>query len=224
MDDLAQRLTQASIDARQLEQRAAQLEAQLRTTEADEQEMALRLVAAEEQAARLMALYVATYQLHASLDPADVRGTIAEITINLLGAEHFVLLLRAPSDGECRIALAEGPAAESDPLFAGGRYRGGEAMIDATLADGQLRVGPMPDSNMVAVVPLAVQQHLVGVLVLSKLLVHRGALSAQDRDLLDLLAAHAASALFTAQVHASADRKVRTLETLVKLAHKQAAP
>jgi hypothetical protein len=222
MEDLAQRLAQASTDAQQLEQRTEKLEAQLLASEAEEREMALRLVAAEEQAARLMALYVATYQLHASLDPADVRATIAEITINLLGAEHFVLLLRAPGDDECRIALVEGPA-ESEPMFARGRYQGGEPMIDATLADGELRVGPLPGSSMVAVVPLAVQQHLVGVLVLSKLLDHRGALSATDRDLLDLLAAHAASALFTAQVHASADRKVRTLETLVKLAHKQVA-
>jgi len=33
-----------------------------------------------------MNLYVATYQLHATLDPAEVQETIAEIAINLLGA------------------------------------------------------------------------------------------------------------------------------------------
>jgi len=39
----------------------------------------------------------------------------------------------------------------------------------------------------------------------------------EDRDLLDLLAAHAASALLAARMYSATDRKLKTLENLVKL-------
>ena len=76
------------------EERAVELERRLATAESDVKELASRLVDSEHQGGRLMNLYVATYQLHATLDPAEVQATIAEIAINLLGAERFVLLLR----------------------------------------------------------------------------------------------------------------------------------
>ena len=40
----------------------------------------------------------------------------------------------------------------------------------------------------------------------------------EDRDLLDLLSAHAAIGMFAARLFATKDRKLRTLESLVKLA------
>src|SRR5687768_12155074 len=56
-------------------------------------EMEQLLVRTEGQAAQLANLYVATYQLHASLDATDVRAAIADIAVNLLGAERFAILL-----------------------------------------------------------------------------------------------------------------------------------
>jgi hypothetical protein len=55
-----------------------------------------------------MNLYVATYQLHSTLDPGEVQSTIAEIATNLLGAESFALLFWKGDRerGECEIALA----------------------------------------------------------------------------------------------------------------------
>src|SRR5215210_5366370 len=81
-------------EATSAEERIAELERRLSTAESDVKELASRLVDSEHQGGRLMNLYVATYQLHATLDPAEVQATIAEIAINLLGAEQFVLLLR----------------------------------------------------------------------------------------------------------------------------------
>ncbi|MBI5068925.1 MAG: GAF domain-containing protein [Deltaproteobacteria bacterium] len=217
---VADSLSAASSRAATVEQRLSELERRLGEVEADSGELTSRLVAAERQSSRLMNLYVATYQLHSTLDPAEVRATIAEIAINLLGAERFVLLLRVDQGATCEVALAEDLDADRSGLFANGRYTGGDPMVDATLADGRLRVGPMHGSQALAAVPLVVQDAAVGVLVILKLLAHKEELEAEDRDLLDLLAAHAASALFAAQVHASADRKIRTLESLVKLARR----
>jgi GAF domain-containing protein len=198
--------------------RTTELERRLATADSDVKELASRLVDSEHQGGRLMNLYVATYQLHATLDPAEVQATIAEIAINLLGAAQFVLLLRREDAPGCEIALIEGAQAEVDPLYAGETYAGGDQVVDATLADGVLRLGPTADSRALAAVPLRVQNEIVGALVLLKLLDHKPILRAEDRDLLDLLSAHAASALFAARLFATKDRKLRTLESLVKLA------
>lgn len=204
--------------------RVAELEERLGSAESDVQELASRLVESEHQAGRLMNLYVATYQLHSTLDPDEVQDTIAEIAINLLGAERFALLLREEQGDGCEVALEEGlDAAPEDEVapYAGGLYRGGDPMIDQTLADGVLRLGPDDDSSVLAAVPLRVQDVVVGVLVVLKLLDHKPILRAEDRDLLDLLSAHAASALFAARLYAAKDRKLRSLESLVKLARGQ---
>jgi GAF domain-containing protein len=198
--------------------RVVELERRLATADSDVKELASRLVDSEHQGGRLMNLYVATYQLHATLDPAEVQATIAEIAINLLGAEQFVLLLRLDDAPGCELALIEGAQADLDPFYGGEVYSGGDPVVDATLADGVLRLGPTGDSRALAAVPLRVQNDIVGALVLLKLLDHKPILRAEDRDLLDLLSAHAASALFAARLFATKDRKLRTLESLVKLA------
>jgi hypothetical protein len=195
-----------------------ELERRLATAESDVKELASRLVDSEHQAGRLMNLYVATYQLHATLDPAEVQETIAEIAINLLGAARFVLLLKRDDGGDLEIALNQGIYGQPEPPFTGDSYHGGDPMVDATLADGVLRLGPTADSPALAAVPLRVQNDIVGALVVLKLLDHKPILRAEDRDLLDLLSAHAAIALFAARLFATKDRKLRTLESLVKLA------
>jgi hypothetical protein len=204
------------------EERVVELEHRLATANSDVKELASRLVDSEHQGGRLMNLYVATYQVHSTLDPVEVQATIAEIAINLLGAQQFVLLLRRDEEEGCEIALRQGASAEElgdlAPLYAGDLYQGGDAMVDATLSDGILRLGPNAESSALAAVPLRVQHEVVGALVVLRLFEHKPILRAEDRDLLDLLSAHAASALFAARLFAAKDRRLRTLESLVKLA------
>jgi GAF domain-containing protein len=198
--------------------KVAELEHRLGGAESDVKELASRLVDSEHQAGRLMNLYVATYQLHSTLEPEEVQETIAEIAINLLGAERFVLLLgRDDEDAGCEVALESGLEA-GDAHYQNGVYLGGDPMVDATLTDGVLRLGPDAGSPALAAVPLRVQDVIVGALVVLKLLDHKPILRAEDRDLLDLLSAHAASALFAARLYTAKDRKLRSLESLVKLA------
>jgi len=199
-------------------ERVAELERRLATAESDVKELASRLVDSEHQGGRLMNLYVATYQLHATLEPAEVQATIAEIAINLLGAAQFVLLLRRDEGVDYEIALLEGMYDGVLPLYDGETYQGGDPMVDQTLRDGVLRLGPTAESQALAAVPLRVQNDIVGALVVLKLLDHKPILRAEDRDLLDLLSVHAASAMFAARLFATKDRKLRTLESLVKLA------
>src|SRR5207253_1377417 len=171
----------------------------------------------EEQTGRLMNLYVATYQLHATLDPGEVQSTIAEIATNLLGAQRFALLFWKGDGSQCEIALGQGLEEDASGFYGGGIYAGGDPAVDATLSDGVLRIGPIDGSEAVAVVPLTVQGAVVGALVVLKLFEHKAMLRAEDRELLDLFAAHAASALFAARVYHQTDRKLNTLESLIQL-------
>lgn len=210
--------TNSAASAAEAAEKIEELERRLATAESDVKELASRLVDSEHQAGRLMNLYVATYQLHATLDPAEVQETIAEIAINLLGAARFVLLLKRDEGDLLEIALNQGISGQPEPPFVGDSYHGGDPMVDATLADGVLRLGPTAESPALAAVPLRVQNDIVGALVVLKLLDHKPILRSEDRDLLDLLSAHAAIALFAARLFATKDRKLRTLESLVKLA------
>jgi len=215
-------LSQAEEEAGGAEARVEELENRLKGAESDVRELASRLVDSEHQAGRLMNLYVATYQLHSSLLPEEVQRTIAEIAINLLGARSFALLLRREEEGPVSdVALAEG-LAEGDDLYAGRTYEGGEPRVDAALVDGILGLGDEDEAfGPVAAVPLRVQERVVGALVVLRLFDHKPILRPEDRDLLDLLSAHAASALFAARLYAAKERKLQSLQSLVDLARRQ---
>jgi GAF domain len=194
----------------------AEVRRSLEAAELDRLELAQRLVSTERQASRLMSLYVVTYQLHSTLDPEEVKAAIAEITLDLLGAERFVLVLREETDGRAAIALSRGLEDGGSELFRGDSYPGGDAAVDAALIDGQVRLDP-PNSEAIGIVPLKIRDSVVGALVVLKLFGHRTKPLSEDRELLDLLAAHAASALLAARAYSTMVRRVRTLEGLLTL-------
>jgi GAF domain-containing protein len=194
---------------------AAETEQRLADVESDRSELSSQLASRERQISQLMNLYVATYQLHSTLDVGEVKATIGEIASNVLGAEHWALLIWKADGSACEIALAQG--LEDDAAYRDGLYGGGDAAVDATLSDGVMRLGPADGSPALAVVPLTVQGQTLGALVLFKLLDHRPPLGHEDREVLDLLAAHAASALVAAGAYSNADRKVKSLRSVIEL-------
>ena len=226
LDELRAALDRATELAQQIEGRAeaaGELKSRLADVESDREELSVKLAEYEHQVQRLMNLYVATYQLHATLDPGEVQATIAEIAINLLGAERFVLLFwKSGADrrkpGDCEVAFSQGMEDDTSGRYQDGSYAGGDPAVDATLADGTLRIGAIEGSEALACVPLTVQGGTVGALVILKLFAHKAMLRSEDRDLLDLLAAHA---LFAARVYSATDRKLKTLESLVALVRRQ---
>jgi len=195
--------------------RAREVAERIESLETSLAEMDQLLARTERQAAQLANLYVATYQLHASLDPEDVCAAIADIAVNLLGAERFWLLVAA-EDGE----LAVTPQSSLTPspyLDERGGYRPGDPLVDGCVAALQIGFGPAPGSQAVAVVPFAAQGQLVGLLIIDAFLRHKHGVTGEDRELLDLLAAHAASALLAARVFHVTQRKLHTYEGLLGL-------
>jgi GAF domain-containing protein len=180
--------------------------------EANMREVEEVLVRTEHQAARLANLYVATYQLHESLETTSVRAAVADIAVNLLGAESFTIwirnemgqLLRTPESSALNTA-SEQPA----------EYVGGDALLDAALDHLSPQFGPLEESGCLAAVPFVVRGEVVGVLTIERFLSHKQAITPDDFELLDLMAAHAASALLAARAFALAQRKLQTFEGLL---------
>ena len=197
--------------------RAKQLEQRLENLESENQDLSSRVVSLENRGGQMMKMFVATYQLYAAQDASEVQATIGEIAVDLLGAESFVLLWREDDSVDCRVALTRGLESQKTGPYSEELYRGGDPLVDATLEDGVLRFQPDATDEPLAVVPMRVQNVIAGVLVIFKLFDHRPALSADDREILDLLAAHAASALFAAKAYALTARKLHSLESLVRL-------
>lgn len=196
------------------EREAARASARIEALEADVQELQQMLQASERASAQLANLYVAIYQLHGSLGLEAVYRAISEIAINLLGAARFALLVRDDDRGVFEITARGG---ELDDPFAGADYAGGDALVDAALSYSVVRLGPVPGSRALAVVPMMVEGSTLGALVILDLLPQKAGFGVEDRELLDVLAAHAASALLAARLFHERTRKLRTLEGLMTL-------
>jgi nitrate/nitrite-specific signal transduction histidine kinase len=219
--DVAQLLYQAQTELERAGHDQARIRADLTTRveslQRSAEEMERLLVQTERQAAQLANLYVATYQLHASLDPEEINSAIADIAVNLLGAQRFRLLLRTETG---RLVIVLGDTTESGPTD----YAGGDTLVDACLGDRVLRFGPEQGSSALVVVPLSSHGELVGVVAIDALFPQKASLDPEDRELLDLVGAHAASALLAARAFQSARRKATTLEGLFGLLRKVGTP
>jgi len=209
LDEARALVEQAERDARdadaELNRRTATLEECLR-------EMEQLLVRTERQAAQLANLYVATYQLHASLEAADVRAAVADIAVNLLGAERFSIWIRSEAGVLGR--APESSAIDGTPAT-GEPYSSADSLFDACVSEQALQFGPRAGSTSVAAVPFAAQGELVGLLLVERILPQKPGFTAEDRELLDLLAAHAASALLAARAFQLTQRKLQTYEGLL---------
>lgn len=150
-------------------------------------------------------LYVASYQLHSSVDRPTVLQTIQEIIINLIGSEELAIFERGPGDEFRRVAsFGIHPEALS-------RFRLGDGPIGRTLGAGETYVnhqvsgGP---NQITACVPLKVNGEITGGILIFSLLEHKRELAAVDHELLELLAVHASTALYCATLHERADAAV----------------
>ncbi len=146
-----------------------------------------RILQIERENHNLAAMYVAAYQLHASLQPGDVLRTTAEILSNFVGARTFAIYLH---DGHrMRPIIAEGVAPDSLPDVEGGelfapRGPGGAAPLTTRM--------------------LRLDDKLVGGLAVWELLAQKPSLEDVDVELLNLLGAQGAIALEAARLHAAA--------------------
>jgi transcriptional regulator with GAF, ATPase, and Fis domain len=70
-------------------------------------------------------------------------------------------------------------------------------------------------------VPLKINEQVIGVIAVYKLLPHKQALNTMDYELFTMLAGHAATALYSSNLYAHAERKLSTIQSFLDLLKKE---
>ena len=154
----------------------------------------------EQQCTSLANLYVATFKLHGSLERSEVLSAISEIVVNLVGCENFGVFER--SGAQLKL-IGEFPTHPS-PIREVSAESGYVADIFTTNGPWVAGRDPLPASavpqDVTAVIPLRLRSELTGAIVLFTLLPQKGgSFGDVDLELMDLLTAHAATALFASR-------------------------
>lgn len=184
----------------------------------ENQDFARRYVELEEHATGLANLYAATFQLHATLDPAEVVKTITEIAINLIGAADFILYLNDDAKGDFVAAAREGELSPSVPrLPALTHALEREAVGERRTVFAEPGADAAGENPPICATPLFFRDRLVGVLTIYSLLSHKKSFSGLDRELFDLLGDQAALAIVSSQCFVSVDRKLKTVQGFLDL-------
>lgn len=123
----------------------------------------------EEQSSNLANLYVASYQLHTSVDRDAVLTTIQEIVINLVGSEQLAIY-QCNANAEFELAATFGfDASELLPVVTG------EYAVEK-LGEGHIFRDPANQQTLTACVPLQIENRVVGSILVFQLLEHKAAL------------------------------------------------
>lgn len=187
----------------QREEQKAQLDRELAAIRAAGEQALAQCAQLEQHNTNLANLYVASYQLHGTLDRESVLTAMQEIVVNLVGSEEFAIVERDDS-GVFRVAAVVG-VADADGL------RDREETIGKATDAGELWVRASGGESMLtACIPLKLDGRVTGFIAIYRLLAHKTALEPLDHELFDLLATHAATALYCTSLaeknHAAAGR------------------
>ncbi|HEU4520984.1 MAG TPA: GAF domain-containing protein, partial [Thermoanaerobaculia bacterium] len=190
--------------------------------EEENKDFASRYHEIEEQNNNLANLYVASYQLHSTLDFREVIQIVQEIVINLIGAEAFAILLLDEKTGELKTIAWEGedvmPGVSSVETQLGTGLLGDVAQSgDSYYTTDDLEDTTITLERPLAAVPLKIKEHVIGLIVIYRLLQQKDAFSAVDYELFSLLAAHAATAIFSSKLYSQSERKLNTIQSFLDL-------
>ena len=207
-------------ELKRLEQEKRELSERYLQVEEENKDFVGRYLEIEEENNNMANLYVASYQLHSTLDFHEVVSIIMEIIINLIGAEVFGLLLLDEKTGNLNAVAIEGFKIDDFPII-----NIGEGIVGTAVSAGQnyflegaekLEYVPDPH-NPIVCVPLKIKERVIGAVVIYHLLQQKDTFKNVDYELFSLLAGHAATALFSAKLYSESERKLHTIQGFIGL-------
>ncbi|HKS25986.1 MAG TPA: GAF domain-containing protein [Thermoanaerobaculia bacterium] len=218
----AEEVQRLRAEIQQLTDENRRIQERFREVEEENKDFANRYIEIEEQNNNLANLYVASYQLHSTLDFKEVIQIVQEIVINLIGAEAFAILLLDEKTNDLRAIACEGEdvVAGIENLSA----RLGEGILGGVAKTGEsyyinqdVEGGRITLEKPLAAVPLKIKEHVIGLIAIYKLLQQKDSFSAVDYELFSLLAAHAATAIFSSKLYSQSERKLNTIQSFLDL-------
>jgi transcriptional regulator with GAF, ATPase, and Fis domain len=209
-------------EVQQLTEENRRIAMRFKEVEEENKDFANRYIEIEEQNNNLANLYVASYQLHSTLDFREVIQIVQEIVINLIGAEAFAILLLDEKTNELKTIASEGedvmPGTDAisvrlgDGVLGNVAKTGGSYYINQDVEGGRVTI-----DKPLAAVPLKIKEHVIGLIAIYRLLQQKDSFSAVDYELFSLLAAHAATAIFSSKLYSQSERKLNTIQSFLDL-------
>ena len=203
-----------------LEEQNKELLERYRQVEEENKDFVGRYIEVESENNNLANLYVASYQLHSTLDFSESLKIILEIVMNLIGAEAFSIMLLDEKTNELTIVAQEGMEPEPRPGIRLGAGNIGDAVKNGTA---YYREGTPTDTKGVdythplVCIPLKIKEHVIGAIVVYKLLIQKESYTDVDYELFSMLAGHAATALFSSRLYSQSERKLTTIQSFLDL-------
>ncbi len=201
-----------------LEKEKQEILDRIQQVEKENQDFASRYVEIETENNNLANLYIASYQLHSTLDFREVLQIITEIIINLIGAEEFAIMLLDEKTNELSAVATEGVSREEIPTI---RY--GVGIIGEVAKSGDnfftddISGYTRDFKSPMVCIPLKIKEHVIGVIVIYKLLVQKKSFAELDYELFTLLAGHSATAIFSSKLYSESERKLSTIQGFIDL-------
>ncbi len=183
------------------------LQRKLSNIEAEHDRFSEEFESLEQQNSDLSNLYVASYRLHATLDRKEVLAIIQEIIVNLIGCEELGIFEMTPDGTTLALAASFGldPARFASIRVGAGPIGTAAASGEMYTADHKVKTtahGFPEESDLTTCIPLKLESRVTGAIALFRLLPQKPRLEALDTELFELLATHAATALYCAGLYA----------------------
>jgi len=215
-------ITRLRDQLQQLSEENRLIQERFREVEEENKDFAHRYIEVEEQNNNLANLYVASYQLHSTLDFREVVQIVQEIVINLIGAESFAILLLDENTNELKTIASEGedvmPGIDQISVALGHGLLGEVAKTgESFFVNPDMPDEPVTIEKPLAAVPLKIKDHVIGLIAIYRLLQQKESFSAVDYELFSLLAAHAATAIFSSKLYSQSERKLNTIQSFLDL-------
>ena len=203
----------------QYEARFAELETRLSEVEAENVDFVQRYIDVEEQNNNLANLYVASFQLHSTLDYQEVLQIILEIIINLIGGEIFAIYLLDEKAKTLNPEASEGVSISEIPQVPLGQGIIGQAVL---ANESYFNDNPSEDlkelyKDPLVCIPLTIQDDVICAIALFRLLQQKITFAPVDFELFTLLAGHAATAIFSSRLFTESKRKLSTYQGFLDL-------
>jgi nitrate/nitrite-specific signal transduction histidine kinase len=197
-------LHEARLSLQSYEREAARLTAQLAVIDDDNRRFMDQFVALEQQNNNLANLYVASFRLHTTLDRDEVIAALLEILANLVGTEEVAVFEVDPARPTLTLLASNGIQAEAYAAIPRGRgWIGGTVTSGETFIRDGSQASSVPfEEHLTACIPLKLDGQVMGAVAIFRLLPQKAGVEDLDRELFDLLATHAAMALYCTGLHA----------------------
>lgn len=179
-------LTQARVEIAARQRREERLQQKLHAVKAETDSYLSQYAQLEQHNSNLANLYVASFQLHGTLDRDAVLAAVQEIIVNLIGSERFGIF---ETNGSDDFAMVASVGFTDDSVIRHPRVRDAIATGTSWTADEPIR------EEVSAVIPLLLDGTTTGAIVIQGLLPHKTHFEELDHDLFELLATQGATAL-----------------------------